>query len=430
MSKNIENKAPNIDTIIESHIWDFVLAAEKQIQPMFSDIREICQHNQIKVLRAFQQEQIGLRHFTPTTGYGYDDIGRDALDRTFALALGCEDALVRPQFASGTHAIATAMFGLTKPGDHILSVTGKPYDTLEEAIGIRGNQFGSLISQGREYNHVELTAEKAIDIDTVLQKIKSNTALVFIQRSRGYSWRNALSVSAIDNVISLIKQQNSDICVLVDNCYGEFAEMFEPTRADVLAGSLIKNPGGGLAPTGGYIAGRHILVDRIANRLTSPGIGREVGSYAASYSPFFQGLFMAPHIVGEALKGSILIAVIFEKLGFNTMPNSKDSRSDIIQAVELNNAARLLSFCRAVQKASPIDSHVVPEPWDMPGYNEQVIMAAGTFVQGASIELSADAPLKPPYIVYFQGGLTYEHTKYSTVCILTEMLNNNQIAIP
>lgn len=410
---------------ISDRTIDFFQDAEKQMRPVYDGIEQVCDANQAKVLNAFQQEQVGLRHFAPTSGYGYDDIGRDTLDRVFARVFECEDALVRPQFASGTHAIALALFGLLMPGDVMLSATGSPYDTLEEAIGISGNAWGSLKQFGIHYKQVDLTKSSDIDTDTLLTQLSDDVTLVYFQRSRGYAWRKALTVAEIEKAISIVKTKRPEVCCVVDNCYGEFTDTREPTGAgaDIICGSLIKNAGGGIAPTGAYIAGKSACIKKIANRMTSPGIGREVGSYDASYRPFYQGLFMAPHVTAESLKGMSLAAKIWEKFGYETMPASADERNDIIQAMRFPDAQSLIRFCQNIQKASPIDSHVTPEPWAMPGYQDPVIMAAGGFVQGASIELSADAPIREPYTAYMQGGLTYSHVKIALMTVVEEIFS-------
>ena len=407
----------------------FVQQAEEEMADVFSRMDEVREYNQFKVLHALQKEGLALRHFAPTTGYGYDDIGRDTLDRVFASALGAEDALVRPQLTSGTHALAMMLFGLLLPEDQLLSITGKPYDTLEETIGISGNAWGSLKAFGVTYNQVELKEDGGIDIDGVLRALKPSTKLIHIQRSRGYAWRCALTVAEIGEAIREIKAVRPDVIVDVDNCYGEFTAMIEPTDvgADVMAGSLIKNPGGGIAPTGGYIAGKKEYIERIANRMTAPGIGREVGSYAGSYAPFFQGLFLAPHVVAESLKGAALSARVFEKVGMPVLPDSGAVREDIIQSIRFNDPQKLIAFCQSIQRISPVDSNAIPEPWDMPGYQHQVIMAAGAFVQGSSIELSADAPIVEPYIAYMQGGLTYDHVKLAVMAALDEMSRGGMI---
>lgn len=396
-------------------------AAAALVAQAQADLAQVCaridaleQENQARVLRAFQQERVAARHFAPTTGYGYDDVGRDTLDKVFALAMGCEDALVRPQFASGTHAIYTALAALLLPGDTLLCATGTPYDTLEQALGLRGGAQGSLADYGVQYRQIELTPEGEVDHEALGQALgRFGPAVVYFQRSRGYAWRQSLCVAQLEQAFSLVRQAAPQALIVVDNCYGEFCEEREPTQvgADLLAGSLIKNPGGGLAPCGGYVAGRHGLVERTANRLIAPGIGREVGSYAASYLPFYQGLFLAPHVTAQSLKSAALFARVFELLGLTTLPGSQDHRTDIIQAVRFSSREALLLFCQSIQAAAPVDSFVTPEPWDMPGYAHQVVMAAGTFVQGASIELTADAPMTEPYTAYLQGALTYAHGK-------------------
>ncbi len=387
--------------------------AEADLAPVWAEFARVERVNFARVLRALQEARIGAQHFAPTTGYGYGDTGRDALEKVYADVLGCEAALVRPQIVSGTHALAVALFGLLRPGERLLSAAGKPYDTLDEVIGITTPVDGSLASWGVSYDQAELTEAGEIDLPAIVAAIRPETRVVLVQRSRGYAWRPTLSLAAIGQVCKAVHAANPHTVVLVDNCYGEFTCEAEPSSvgADVLVGSLIKNPGGGLAPTGGYIAGRASAIERVATRLTSPGIGAEVGSYAASYQPFFQGLFLAPHTVCQALMGASLAARVFEEEGFAVHPAYNAPRGDIIQAVRLETAERLIAFCQAVQAASPVDSYALPEPWDMPGYQHQVIMAAGTFVSGASIELSADAPIRPPYIAYWQGGLTYAHCR-------------------
>ncbi len=384
-----------------------VREAEAELAGVFAGFERVALNNQRKVLNAFQEARVALRHFSPTSGYGYDDIGRDKLAEVFALGLGTEDALVRPQFASGTHAIAVALFGLTAPGVEVLAATGHPYDTLLDTLGVR-EAGGSLRHWGVGYREIELTPDGKIDIPALQKAISPKTALVHMQRSRGYAWRGALSVDELNRAAEAVREVSKSAKVLVDNCYGEFTEESEPL-ADVLVGSLIKNPGGGIAPTGGYIAGSAECVEQIAQRVTAPGIGREVSSYAASYQPFFQGFFLAPHVVLQSLKTAALFARVFELLGMETHPASGAARSDIIQAIRFKEARQLARFCETVQRVSPIDSFVVPEAWDMPGYDHKVIMAAGAFVQGASIEFSADAPMRAPYTAYLQGALTYEH---------------------
>lgn len=397
-----------------------VEAAQATLTSVFERIErteEICA---ARVLRAFTEEGVAARHFAPTTGYGYDDVGRDALDRVFAAALQAEDALVRPQLASGTHAIYTALAGLCEPGDSILCATGKPYDTMENAIGIEGNHPHSLKKMGIGFAIVQLDSAGRPDEKSVLATMAQlKPKLVYFQRSRGYAWRDSLLPARdMAGIFQKIKEEMPHVLIVVDNCYGEFTCADEPTAfgADIIIGSLIKNPGGGLAPTGGYIAGKRACIERIAQRLTVPGMGREVGSYAGSYRPFYQGLFMAPHTTAQALKSAALFARLFENLDYETMPAADALRSDIVQAIRFQTVQELISFCKSVQAASPVDSHASPEPWDMPGYNDKVIMAAGAFVQGASIELSADAPIREPYTAYVQGALTYSHGKLAAMC--------------
>lgn len=396
-----------------NHAEELLLQAEKDCENVFAALRRMERGNFARVMDALQHERVAAQHFAPTTGYGYDDIGRETLARVFARVLGCEKALVRPQIANGTHALTLAMFGLLKPGKTLLAATGRPYDTMDSVIGHYTPTEGSLCDWGVRYKEVALAPDGKPDIAAIEAAVDADTGVVQVQRSRGYAWRPALSVEDIGEICRAAHRKNPNAVVMVDNCYGEFTREMEPScvGADVLVGSLIKNAGGGLAPTGAYIAGRADCVERIAGRLTAPGEGAEVGSYAASYQPFYQGLFMAPHTVSQALMGAALVARAFELAGFETSPAYDGARSDIIQAICLETPRRLIAFCQAVQAASPIDSDAVPEPWDMPGYEDQVIMAAGTFVSGASIELSCDAPMREPYSVYWQGGLTYEHCR-------------------
>lgn len=399
-------------------ITELIIKAEKKIKPRFELVDNLMYANQKRVLKAFQNNNVSARHFTPTNGYGYDDIGRDTLDLVFAEAFYCESALVRPQIVNGSHAIYLALSGLSKPNDIILSVTGEPYDTLQSAIGYGSDTPNSLKEWGVDFLSVPLCENGEINHDLVLKRLdEPRVSIVYLQRSRGYSWRLAVSIEQMRECFKIIRSKRPDVKIIVDNCYGEFTETDEPTSvgADVIAGSLIKNPGGGLAPTGGYIAGNRACIERISHRLTVPGMGREVGSYACSYQPFYQGLFMAPHTTGQCLKTAILFSAVLEELGFETMPKYNDHRSDIIQAVKLYTPEAMQSFCRAIQKVAPIDSFAIPEAWDMPGYSDQIIMAAGSFVQGATTELSADGPMRPPYIVYMQGGLTYEHGKLAAL---------------
>lgn len=398
--------------------------AEKDCRPVFAALEENEIVNTQRVLSAFQAEDIATRHFSPTTGYGYDDIGRDALERVFAQLFGAESAIVRPAVACGTAALSLCLFGLLLPGDHLLSATGAPYDTMETVIGLSGDAPGNLKEMGVTYSQVDMCdGQQKIDVPAVLNAIQPTTKVVLIQRSRGYAWRASLRPEEMRDVIEAVHAARPDIFIMVDNCYGEFITDQEPTHfgADVCVGSLIKNPGGGLAPTGAYLVGANRAIARIEARLTAPGLGREVGSYAASYQPFYQGLFMAPHTVTQALKTSILAARTFEQLGMKTTPAYDAPRADIIQAIEMGDPDKLIAFVQGIQAASPIDGSAVPEPWDMPGYTDQVIMAAGTFVAGASIELSADAPMRAPYTVYLQGGLTYAHGKIALRKALEKM---------
>ena len=410
---------------ISEKLQQLAARAEQKAKPAFERIEQIEQYNGQKVLKAFIDNNISAAHLVGTTGYGYGDIGRDALDRVFAAALGTEDALVRHTFASGTHTLTVGLFGLLRTGDTLLSITGKPYDTLEEVIGIRdnGRNEGSLAEFGIKYAQTELKDGK-IDLEAAAEAAKTAT-VAYIQRSRGYSLRDSFSSEEIGEAVKVLKAANPNVIVMVDNCYGEFVEMNEPTAfgADLIAGSLIKNPGGGIAKTGGYLAGRHDLVERCACRLTSPGTGREVGCSLDELRSLYLGLFMAPTVTAGALKGAIFAANIYEKLGFRCVPNSVESRHDIIQAVELGSEEAMVAFCAGIQAAAPVDSYVTPVPWAMPGYDNDVIMAAGAFIQGSSIELSADGPIREPYAVYFQGGLTWYHAKLGILMSLQKMFD-------
>ena len=399
----------------------YVLEAEEALSALFARVEAVEMANQAKVLAAFQQERIAQRHFAPTTGYGYDDTGRDALDRVFAHALDAEDALVRAQITTGTHAIFLALSGLLEPGDTMLSVTGKPYDTLDRAIGISGDEPGSLKRLGVQFKQVPLKEDR-IDMDAVLGQIDGTVKVLYIQRSRGYAWRNALLPG--DMPFEQLHRAAPHAAIVVDNCYGEFTGTQEPCAfgADVQIGSLIKNPGGGIAPTGGYIAGKKAFIARIEHKLTVPGQGREVGSYAGGYLPFYQGLFLAPHTTAQSIKTAILFAKVFENAGLVTLPRSGDVRSDIVQALRFDSEEALCAFCRSIQRAAPVDSFVVPEPWEMPGYSDKVIMAAGAFIEGSSIELSADAPIVVPYTAYVQGGLTYSHGRIGVLYAVDELM--------
>ena len=405
-----------------------IARAEADCAGAFARMDEIELCNTRKVIATFQKHRVSARHFAPTTGYGYDDIGRDTLGEMFADVLGTETALVRPQIVSGTHALALCLFGVLRPGDVLLSGAGKPYDTMEEVIGIAGEAGnGSLRDMGVDYRQVELK-DGRIDVEGILAALTPEVKLVLLQRSRGYDWRPSLSVEELNAAIDAIHARQPETCVMVDNCYGEFTNPEEP-RADLMAGSLIKNPGGGLAPTGGYIAGRARFVELVSYRLTSPGIGAEVGSYAGSYQPFYQGLFQAPHTVAQAVKSAILAARVFELLGFDVHPRYDAPRNDIIEAIRFGSDVRLIRFIQSIQLCSPVDAEAVPEPWAMPGYQDPVIMAAGTFVSGASVELSADAPVRAPYIAYLQGALTYAHGRIAVAGAVQRMLEEGLVQL-
>lgn len=403
-----------------SQVKDLVRNAEKKLN--FEEIEEIAVFNQNKVLDAFRDNQLSARHFAPTNGYGYDDIGRDTLNKVFAQVFKAESAIVTPYIASGTHALSLMLNSVCKPGDKLTSISGSPYETLNQVI--TGEGIGSLKDYGVSYSQIDLING---EFDT--EKIKaemSDTNVVFITRSRGYEWRDAQSLDSIAEIIKVIKSINKDIIIAIDNCYGEFIEKYEPLEigADIIAGSLIKNAGGGLAPSGGYIAGRKDLVERVAYRMIAPGVGLEVSSYAYGYQLFYQGLFMAPTTVLNAIKGSLLFGQVYADLGLETMPKPEAKCNDIIRSILFDTKEELIDFCRSIQEISPIDSHLTLEPWAMPGYESDVIMAAGTFVGGASIELSADSPIRAPYIAYVQGGLTYEHAKLAVLYSLQRYLNN------
>lgn len=407
---------------IEENVYRYGKKIEAQLQERFTEIDETAEYNQLKVLHAFQKHRVSAECFTGTTGYGYNDFGRDTLEEVYASCFKGEAALVRPQITCGTHALALALMSNLRPGDELLSPVGKPYDTLEEVIGIRKSR-GSLAEYGITYRQVELQEDGSFDYTAIKSAITDKTKLVTIQRSKGYQTRPSLSIERIEELISFIKGIRSDIICMVDNCYGEFVEKKEPLEAgaDMIVGSLIKNPGGGLAPVGGYIVGKSECIDNAACRLTSPGLGKEVGASLGVIQSFYQGLFLAPTVVSGALKGAIFAANIYEGLGFPVIPDSTQSRHDIIQAVTLNSPEALIAFCRGIQAAAPVDSHVTPEPWAMPGYDSEVIMAAGAFIQGSSIELSADGPLREPYAVYFQGGLTWYHAKLGILMSLQKL---------
>ncbi|REJ12081.1 MAG: hypothetical protein C6W58_17280 [Bacillaceae bacterium] len=412
-------------------IMDIAQKVEKKIKPFHEEIDKVVEVNQLRVLRSFQKHRVSDSHFIPSTGYGYDDIGRDTLEDVYADIFGCEKGLVRPQIISGTHAISTALFGVLRPGDELIYITGKPYDTLEEIVGIRGKGTGSLKEFGISYQTIDLTPEGRVDFDRVKAAISDKTKMIGIQRSRGYDVRPSFSIQEIKEMVSFIKSINEKIVVFVDNCYGEFTEDQEPGHAgaDLIAGSLIKNPGGGLVKTGGYIVGKEELVESCAYRLTSPGIGREAGAMLYSLHEMFQGIFLAPHVVGQALKGAIFTAAMLEEIGLRVNPSWNEKRSDLVQSVQFDNADMMIAFCQAIQSASPINSHVTPVPNEMPGYSDQVIMAAGTFVQGSSIELSADGPIRPPYVAYVQGGLTFEHVKIAIFHAVNELIEKRLVEL-
>lgn len=421
---NQELKAMYEKMGISPEVCQFTDNILEDLRERFSVIDETAEYNQLKVLRAMQEHQVSEACLLGTTGYGYNDLGRDTLEEVYASVFHTESALVRPQITCGTHALALALMSNLRPGDELLSPVGKPYDTLEEVIGIRPSK-GSLKEYGISYRQVDLLPDGSFDYDKIKENINEKTRLVTIQRSKGYQTRPTLSVKRIGELIAFIKGIKPDVICMVDNCYGEFVEKCEPSDvgADMVVGSLIKNPGGGLAPIGGYIAGKKECVENAAYRLTSPGLGKEVGASLGILSAFYQGLFLAPTVTASALKGAIFAANVYERLGYHVVPDSTESRHDIIQAVEFGTPEGVIAFCQGIQAAAPIDSHVTPEPWDMPGYDAQVIMAAGAFVSGSSIELSADGPIKPPYAVYFQGGLTWQHAKFGIMKSLQMLLD-------
>ena len=410
---------------IRPEVYEMAQRAQVRISPRFAQIDALAEENTRRVMEAFQDNKVSEACFAGTTGYGYDDLGRETLDKIYAQIFGAEAALVRIGFVNGTHALTTAMFALAKPGETILAVTGMPYDTLRTAIGIEGDAYGSLKFYGIHYGQVDLTEAGEPDYEAIAKAVtQPGVSAVMVQRSRGYADRKALTVEEIGKICQTVKKANPAVKVMVDNCYGEFTDVIEPTHvgADIVAGSLIKNPGGGLAPTGGYIAGSAELVERAAMRLTTPGIGGECGSTLGNNRLLFQGLFMAPHIVAQALKTAIFCAAMMDELGFESSPGVEEKRSDIIQMVKLGSPENMKRFCLGIQAGAPVDSYVTPEPWPMPGYNCPVIMAAGSFIQGSSIELSADGPIREPYIAYMQGGLTYESGKLGIMMAVSAML--------
>ncbi len=415
---------------ISKKVLDHSETVLKGLKERFEEIDSVAEYNQMKVIHAMQKNKLAESHFHPSTGYGYDDQGREALEAIYADIFHAESALVRPALTCGTHALTVALSACVRPGDEIFSPVGKPYDTLEGVIGIK-EQKGSLAEFGITYAQADLLPDGSFDFDDIKKGINERTKLVTIQRSKGYAMRPTLSVERIGELISFIKGIKPDVICMVDNCYGEFTEKVEPTDvgADMCVGSLIKNPGGGLAPIGGYIVGRSDLIELCAYRLTAPGLGKEVGATLGLTSSFLQGLFLAPTVTAGALKGAVFAANVYEKLGFDCVPNATEPRFDIIQSIRLKSAEGMIAFCKGIQGAAPVDSFVVPEPWAMPGYHSDVIMAAGAFISGSSIELSADGPIEEPYAVYFQGGLTWYHAKLGIMKSLQEMINAGQITL-
>lgn len=419
-----------IDMGIDTKLISLSKKIEDKLIDRFNQIDKVAEFNQLKVLKSMQDNRVSDIHFAATTGYGYNDIGRDTLERVYADVFHAEDALVRPQLISGTHALTVALAGNLRPGDELLSPVGKPYDTLEGVIGIKENK-GSLAEYGISYRQVDLLPDGSLDYEGIRKAIKPNTKLATIQRSKGYADRPTLSVKQIGDLISFMKELKPDLICMVDNCYGEFVDTIEPTDvgADLCVGSLIKNPGGGLAPIGGYIVGRSEYVENASYRLTAPGLGKEVGATLGINSSLYQGLFMSPQVVSGAIKGAIYAAMLYEVFGFGVRPNGNEERNDIIQAVTLNSPEAVIAFCEGIQASAPVDSFVTPVPWPMPGYNCDVIMAAGAFIQGSSIELSADAPIKSPYTVFFQGGLTWYHAKYGILRSLQSLYEKKLIVL-
>ena len=426
----------NLETIYESMgissaVYAYGKKTEEALKERFRAIDENAEYNQLKVLHAMQKCRVSDIHFAGTSGYGYNDLGRDTLEAVYAETFHAEAALVRPQITCGTHALAVALAANLRPGDELLAVSGKPYDTLEEVIGIRPSN-GSLAEYGVTYRQVNLLPDDRFDLEGIRAAMNGHTKMVHIQRSKGYHTRRTLSVSEIGKAIDFVKSLNPDVICMVDNCYGEFVERIEPTDAgaDLCVGSLIKNPGGGLAPTGGYIVGKNTYVENCAYRLTSPGLGKEVGATMGLMQSFYQCLFLAPTVTAGALKGAVFAANIYEKLGFDVLPDGQESRHDIIQAITFGTPEGVIEFCKGIQAAAPVDSFVEPKPWAMPGYDSDVIMAAGAFVQGSSIELSADGPIKPPYAVYFQGGLTWDHARFGILMSLQKLTEAGIAKLP
>lgn len=418
------------DFNISKEVIDYVTKEEKKIIDNFKKLNEVKEFNQYKIIKAMHDVKLGATDFNWTTGYGYNDIGREKTEKIYSLVFKSEDALVRPTITSGTHALSLSLNGILLPGDHLLSITGTPYDTLQQVIGIEGNEPGNLIEMGIEYDEVSLK-DGQIDLNNIEKYIKENTKLITIQRSTGYSDRRAFTISEIENAINKVKSINKDIYVMVDNCYGEFLEYKEPTEvgADIIAGSLIKNPGGGIALSGGYIVGKKKLIKRIANKATAPGLGKDSGLTFGTTRTILQGLFLAPLITSEAVKGSILVAQVFSSLGYNVIPKVNDLRSDIIQAIEFGSAEKVKAFCKGIQDAAAVDAHFTPIPSEMPGYESEIIMASGSFIEGSSIELSADAPMREPYYAYYQGGLTYSHCKLGLLIALNNLIEDELLQL-
>ncbi len=415
---------------IRQEILDFAGPVLDSLKERFDTFDDTAEFNQLRIIRAMQEEEVDTACFNYATGYGYSDRGRDVLERVYAAVFHTDSALVRPQITCGTHAITLALAANLRPGDELLSPAGKPYDTLEEVIGIRKSE-GSLADYGVTYRQVDLLPDGSFDYDRIREAVNEHTKMVTIQRSKGYQTRPSFSVSQIGELIAFIKSLKSDVICFVDNCYGEFVERTEPTDvgADLMAGSLIKNPGGGLAPVGGYIVGRQDLIDQCGYRLNAPGLGKEVGASLDTMRSFFQGFFLAPTVTASALKGAVFAANLYERLGFPVIPDGSEERHDIIQAVTLGTPEGVTAFCQGIQAAAPVDSYVIPEPWPMPGYDSDVIMASGAFVQGSSIELSADGPMKEPYAVYFQGGLTWPHAKLGILMSLEYMMRKGLVTL-
>ena len=428
--ENLELEGMYRELGIGEEVLRFGAGIEEELRERFAGIDAVAEYNQMKVIRGMQVNRVSDIHFAATTGYGYNDLGRDTLEDVYASVFHGESALVRPQLISGTHALHVALSGNLRPGDELLSPVGKPYDTLEEVIGIR-DSVGSLKEYGVTYRQVDLLEDGSFDYEGIEKALNDRTKLVTIQRSKGYATRPTLSVARIGELIAFIKRRKPEVICMVDNCYGEFVEKMEPTDvgADMIVGSLIKNPGGGLAPIGGYIVGKREFVDKASYRLSAPGLGKEVGASLGINQQLYQGLFLSPTVVAGALKGAVFAANVYERLGFGVVPDGREPRHDIIQAITFGTPEGVIAFCKGIQAAAPVDSFVTPEPWDMPGYDSPVIMAAGAFVQGSSIELSADGPIKPPYAVYFQGGLTWYHAKLGILKSLQQLLDDGVLKI-